>query len=108
MTPRLLTCLLMLVAIPSFAADSLKFTVHGMVCAFCAQGIERRLSKLGVTQDIYVDLKRKIVAVQAREGQVLNGPALAAEIVEAGYAVVKIESVSQSVAEIKAAQKGRP
>jgi copper chaperone CopZ len=108
MKHRLVACLLMLLALPSGAVESLKFTVHGMVCAFCAQGIERRVAKLGVSQDIYVDLKKKIVAVQAREGQVLDSQAIAAEIVEAGFAVVKIEPVSQSVAEIKAAQKGRP
>jgi hypothetical protein len=28
-------------AIPAFAAESVKATVNGMVCAFCAQGIEK-------------------------------------------------------------------
>ena len=53
------------------AAESAKATVNGMVCAFCAQGIEKRLSSLPATKAVFVDLRKKIVAVEAREGQSL-------------------------------------
>ena len=87
------------------AATAIKANVNGMVCAFCAQGIEKRLSKLPATQSVFVDLKQKVVAVEAKEGQTLDAKAISAEIVDAGYDVVKIETVSQSVAEIKAETK---
>ena len=48
------------------AAESAKATVNGMVCAFCAQGIEKRLSSLPATKAVFVDLRKKIVAVEAR------------------------------------------
>ena len=87
------------------AATSVKVRVNGMVCAFCAQGIEKRLSKLPATQFVFVDLKQKVVAVQAREGQSLDVKTVSAEIVDAGYDVVSIEAVPQSVAEIQAETK---
>jgi len=94
-------------AFPSIAANSIKVTVNGMVCAFCAQGIEKRISKMDATKDVFVDLKKKTVAVEAKDGQVLDAKAISAEIVDAGYDVVKIETVLQSVAEIKADLKRR-
>ena len=87
------------------AAESVKATVNGMVCAFCAQGIEKRLSRLPATQAVYVDLKRKVVAVEAKPGQTLDGKAITAEITDSGYDVVKVETVPQSIAEIKASAK---
>jgi copper chaperone CopZ len=89
----------------AWAAESVKVTVNGMVCAFCAQGIEKRLSKLPATKAVFVDLKKKIVAVEAREGQALDGKTITAEITDAGYDVVKLETVQQSVADIRAAVK---
>ncbi len=92
-------------ATSSVAATSIKATVHGMVCAFCAQGIERRLSKLAATEAVFVDLKQKVVAVQAKEGQSLDAKTISDEITEAGYAVVKLETLALTVVEIKAATK---
>jgi mercuric ion binding protein len=94
-------------AISSMAANTVKVTVNGMVCSFCAQGIEKRISKMGATKDVLVDLKKKTVAVEAKDGQTLDAKAISAEIVDAGYDVVKIEPVSQSVAEIRAELKGQ-
>ena len=104
---RLLTTLALFTgaSTSSFAATSVKVSVNGMVCAFCAQGIEKRLSKLPATQAVYVDLKRKVVAVEAKEGQTLDAKTITAEITEAGYAVTKLETLNQSVAEIKADMK---
>ena len=93
--------------ISSMAANSVKVTVNGMVCAFCAQGIEKRISKMDATKDVFVDLKKKTVAVEAKDGKELDAKAISAEIVDAGYDVVKIEPVLQSVAEIRAELKAR-
>jgi mercuric ion binding protein len=89
-------------ATASMAATSVKASVNGMVCAFCAQGIEKRLSALPATQGVFVDLKQKIVVVEAKPGQTLDGKVVSAEIVQAGYDVTKIETVEQSIADIKA------
>ncbi|MCY7305906.1 MAG: cation transporter [Rhodoferax sp.] len=94
-------------ALPSVAATSVKATVNGMVCSFCAQGIEKRISKMSATKAIFVDLKKKTVAVEAKDGMTLDEKAIAAEIVEAGYDVIKLETVQMSVADIKAELKTR-
>ncbi|RZJ21125.1 MAG: copper chaperone [Haliea sp.] len=93
--------------LPAFAAESLKVTVNGMVCAFCAQGIEKRLSKLDATKAVFVDLKNKVVAVEAKDGKKLDGKLISAEIAEAGYDVTGIEAVTQSVDQIKAQTKAK-
>ncbi len=103
----IITLALAIAALPSLAATSMKVTVNGMVCAFCAQGIEKRIAKMSATQEVFVDLKKKTVLVQAKEGQTLDGKAITAEIVDSGYDVVKLEAVQQSVAELKSELKAR-
>ena len=89
------------------AAESIKATVNGMVCAFCAQGIEKTLMKMPATKAVFVDLKKKVVAVEAKDGQTLDGKTIAAEIKDAGYDVIKLETVPQSVEEIRVATKAK-
>ena len=89
------------------AAESVKATVNGMVCAFCAQGIEKSLMKMPQTKAVFVDLKKKVVAVEAKDGQTLDGKKISAEIKDAGYDVVKLETVPQSVEDIKTAMKAK-
>lgn len=98
------TLIIMLLAFslsPAFAVISMKATVNGMVCAFCAQGIEKRISKMPATKAVYVDLKKKTVVVEPKDGMTLDQKAIIEEVKDAGYDIVKVESVPKSVAEIK-------
>jgi copper chaperone CopZ len=88
-------------------ASAVKLSVNGMVCAFCAQGIEARLKKLPETADLYINLKQKVVAVQAKPGQTLAMEKLKAEVVEAGYEVTRAEPMSQTVAQLREQMRGR-
>lgn len=92
-------------SLPALAATSMKATVNGMVCAFCAQGIEKRLSKMPGTKAVLVDLKRRFVVVEPNEGMTLDEKLIIAEIKDAGYDVVSVETLSKSVAEIRAETK---
>jgi mercuric ion binding protein len=94
--------LLLMSLTPAFAVTSMKATVNGMVCAFCAQGIEKRISKMPATKAVYVDLKKKTVVVEPKDGMSLDQKAIMEEVKDAGYDIVKVESVPKSVAEIKA------
>ena len=94
-------------AAPAAQASAVKLSVNGMVCAFCAQGIEARLKKLPETADLYINLKQKVVAVQAKPGQMLAVDKLKAEVVEAGYEVTRAESMSQTVAQLREQMRGR-
>ena len=90
-----------------FAAESVKATVNGMVCSFCAQGSEKTLLKMPEAKAVFVDLKKKVVAVEAKDGQTLDGKKISAEIKEAGYDVVKLETVALSVEDIRTAMKAK-
>ena len=89
------------------AATAIKANVNGMVCAFCAQGIEKRLLKLSSTKEVFVDLKKRVVAVEAKDGETLDIKLVTAEIVDAGYDVTRIEVVPQSVADIRSETKSK-
>jgi copper chaperone CopZ len=102
------TALLIAAASTAQAATTTKITVNGMVCAFCAQGIEKRLTALPQTQGVYVNLSRKVVAVEAKPGQSFDEAKLRAEIRDAGYDVVSVEAVPQSLADVRASMKGKP
>ena len=89
------------------AAPTTKLTVNGMVCAFCAQGIEKKLGAMSATEAVYVNLGQKLVAVQAKDGQTLDIDKVRAEVKDAGYDVVKVETVNQSVDALRAAAKAQ-
>ena len=74
---------------PAFAEDAqnITATVNGMVCAFCAQGIEKKLKAMAETQSVKVDLKSKFVSVTAKPGQQLDPAKVKQVIVDAGYEV---------------------
>ena len=94
-------------AAPAANASAVKLSVNGMVCAFCAQGIEARLKKLPETADLYINLKQKVVAVQAKPGQTLAVDKLKAEVVEAGYEVTRAEPMTQTVAQLREQMRTR-
>ena len=102
MKKTLIAILLSVFLSPAFAVTSMKATVNGMVCAFCAQGIEKRISKMPATKAVYVDLKKKIVVVEPKDGMALDQKAIIEEVKDAGYDIVKVEAISKSVAELKA------
>lgn len=89
----------------SFA--SMKITVNGMVCSFCAQGIEKSIMKMDETKAIFVDLKNKVVVIEPKEGKTLNEKVISQEIKDSGYDVVKIESIPQTVAQFKAESRDK-
>lgn len=95
-------------ASPQPAPSAVKLTVNGMVCAFCAQGIEARVKKMPETAELYINLKQKVVAVQAKPGQTVSVDRLKAEVVEAGYEVTRAEPMTQTVAQLREQMRGRP
>jgi periplasmic mercuric ion binding protein len=86
----------------AFAAQTIKANVNGMVCAFCAQGIEKKMRALTQTKDVYVNLKQRIVAIEVKDGQTLSEEKVKEVIKNAGYEVTSIEISEHPVAHIKA------
>lgn len=84
------------------ATQTIKANVNGMVCAFCAQGIEKKMRALSQTKDVYVNLKQRVVAVELKDGQSLSFDTVKDLIKDAGYDVTGIEMSEHPVAHIKA------
>ncbi len=105
----LLASLVLSIAAGSALADvkTIRAEVKGMVCAFCAQGIEKKMRSLSQTQDVYVDLKNKVVAVEMKEGQTLSQESVRDLIKDAGYDVGKMEVVTSTAQQIKAAMRAK-
>jgi copper chaperone CopZ len=92
--PALPLALVMTLAPPAAYADdarNITATVNGMVCAFCAQGIEKKLKAMAETQSVKVDLKSKLVSVAAKPGQQLDPAKVKQAIVDAGYEVRELK-----------------
>jgi len=81
--------------------------VDGMVCAFCAQGIEKKLKARAEVERIFVSLENRIVAVGFRSGRGLSDAELGRMIVDSGYKVTEIARVDASVDQIRASVQRR-
>jgi cation transport ATPase len=86
---------------------TIRFSVNGMVCAFCAQGIEKRLTKMPETGPLYINLAQKVVAVEPKPGMRIDIEKVKAEIVEAGYAVSAAQAVPMTVAAIRTQMRAK-
>lgn len=96
--------LALLVALPAahVQAATVELTVNGLVCGFCAQGIEKRLRKFPATADVLVSLERRLVAVGLREGGDIADAELTAALEDAGYSVKAIRRTETPLAELRA------
>jgi cation transport ATPase len=72
------------------AADTIKTSVNGMVCAFCATGIEKTFKAQPEVKTVTVDLQKKLVTIQTKEGQTIDDGKLKKLFGNTGYSVVAI------------------
>lgn len=82
-------------------ATTIQMTVNGLVCAFCAQGIEKKLRKFPATGDVVVNLEHRLVAVGLKDGQDIPDEALRKALTDAGYTVKTIERTDTPIAEVR-------
>jgi copper chaperone CopZ len=89
---RLIQIVTVLTVLATSCADAatIEMNVNGLVCAFCAQGIEKRLRKLPATADVVVSLEQHLVAVALKDGQDLPDADLRKALTDAGYTVTAI------------------
>ncbi|MBX3019717.1 MAG: heavy-metal-associated domain-containing protein [Bdellovibrionaceae bacterium] len=72
-------------------AKPIAVQVKGMVCAFCAQGIEKKFKALPEINKVMVSLESKKVELDTKEGKDMNDADINRIVTESGYEVVKIE-----------------
>lgn len=83
------TLLFSLIAQIAFAGQ-IHVGVNGMVCAFCANGIEKTFKKEAAVEDIKVDLENKLVTIKTKDSQDLDDGKIKDAITKAGYTVTSI------------------
>jgi len=82
-------------------AGTIEMKVNGLVCAFCARGIEKSFHKNPAVADVVVSLEDKLVAVQTKEGTDIPDQELRATLTDAGYDSKTIERTDSPVAAIR-------
>tara|TARA_B110001454_G_scaffold122549_1_gene114401 strand:- start:618 stop:905 length:288 start_codon:yes stop_codon:yes gene_type:complete len=69
----------------AFAGEELKVNVKGMVCAFCAQGIEKKFMAQPEVAKVEVSLANKFVKLNFKDGKRLPNEKVAEILKDAGY-----------------------
>jgi len=103
-TPSII-CLFLLSAVVATAAPdrvaTVKTTVNGMVCSFCAQGVLAHFKKHPAISNVHVDLTRKIVLLEERKGMSITDKEITEHIKKSGFETVKVERIKESFEEAK-------
>ena len=71
-------------------AETITTTVNGMVCAFCATGIEKTFRKQPEVATVRVDLPTKRVAITTKPGKTLSDAKIKEIVTYSGYTMGKI------------------
>jgi len=88
---HILLILVILVGLSGSAwAETIKTTVNGMVCAFCATGIEKTFRKQPEVATVKVDLPTKLVTITTKPGKTLSDAKIKEIVTYSGYGMGKI------------------
>jgi copper chaperone CopZ len=71
-------------------AETIHTTVNGMVCAFCATGIEKTFRKQPEVRSVKVSLTDKSVTIQTKPGKTLSDAKIKEIVTYSGYTMGKI------------------
>jgi len=108
---KTLKSLLLLAALGTAAganAATIEMTVNGLVCGFCAQGIEKTLRKHPATDDVYVNLERRLVAVATKPDADIPDERLREALKDSGYDVTAIARTERPLAAIRGERAAKP
>lgn len=84
---------------------TIEMQVDGLVCAFCAQGISKKLGKIDATDEVLVSLETGLVAVALKPGQDIADAELRSTLTDAGYSVKAIARKDESLEQVRARLK---
>ena len=71
-------------------------TVHGMVCAFCSNSLEKKLKEEDAVDQVTIDLANKKVSILFKKGKSIEDEKLKEIITASGFKFVKIEPSSNN------------
>jgi periplasmic mercuric ion binding protein len=81
---------LLLFSFSAFAKD-IHISVKGMVCGFCAQGIEKKFKAMPEVDKVEVSLEKKTVFVKTKENKDISDETIKQVLSDAGYNVGEIK-----------------
>ena len=85
MTRALITFAAVIMLTGSAWAETITTTVNGMVCAFCATGIEKTFRKQPEVASVKVDLPKKQVVIHTKAGKTLSDAKIKEVVTYSGY-----------------------
>ena len=92
----------LLLGVSSLAsAKTIEMDVNGLVCGFCAQGIEKTLKGLPATEAVFVSLEHRLVAVKLKDGSDVDDATLRKALKDSGYTVVAIHRTEHSLEQLR-------
>lgn len=71
-------------------AETIKVSVNGLVCSFCATGVEKTFMAEPAVKGIKVDLDTKLVTIDMKGGQTMDDATVTKLITDAGYSITNI------------------
>ena len=80
----------LMTSIPAHA-ETAHVTVNGMVCAFCAQGIEKSFGSMDEVASSSADLDNRLVTISIKSGKQLPDATIEKAIRDNGLDPIKIE-----------------
>lgn len=88
---RILLTLTILAALSGSAlGETIRTTVNGMVCAFCATGIEKTFRKQPEVASVKVDLPKKLITITMKPGTTLSDAKIKEVVTYSGYSMGNI------------------
>ena len=90
MRTKLITFAAFVLMAGAASAETIKVSVNGLVCSFCATGIEKTFKKEAPVDTVKVDLDNKLVTITTKPDQTLDDKKVTTLITDAGYSVTKI------------------
>jgi mercuric ion binding protein len=101
MTKQLLAVLILTALSTGASAGTIEMKVNGLVCGFCAQGIDKTLRKNANATDVLVSLEDRLVAIATKDGTDISDAELRKALTNAGYEVKAIERTQNSLASLR-------
>ena len=90
MKRKLITLIIAIGLTTIVSAETIHTTVNGMVCAFCATGIEKTFRKQPEVESVKVDLPSKQVTIKTKPGTTLSDAKIKEVVTYSGYTMGKI------------------
>ena len=106
---KTISCLIATLLFTSVAAraSTIEMKVYGMVCGFCAQGIEKTLRRNAATDDVFVSLENRLVAVATKPDADIADDVLRKALQDAGYDVKAIARTNRSLQSLREQMKAK-